>query len=135
MGNFFVSYYFEKLRLTCSFSKNWVGEQLYRAGSVTSDGGAPDLFWDSYDSSNLVFDYQVNDSWNIKLTVKDLDSSPRNLIYGENFVSQFTDQRVFYDKEREASPYEPETVGNISSFNRKSYSPEPSFSLSISGKF
>lgn len=135
MGNFFVSYYFEKLRLTCSFSKNWVGEQLYRAGSVTSDGGAPDLFWDSYDSSNLVFDYQVNDSWNIKLTVKDLDSSPRNLIYGENFVSQFTDQRVFYDNLREASPYEPETLGNISSFNRKSYSPEPSFSLSISGKF
>ena len=40
MGNFFISYYFERLGLTCSFSKNWVGEQLNRVGSVTSEGGS-----------------------------------------------------------------------------------------------
>ena len=134
MGNFFISYYFEKLRLTCSFSKNWVGEQLNRVGSVTSEGGSPDLFWDSYDSSNLVLDYQINDNWNIKLTVKDLDASPRRLIYGEDFVNQLVDQQVYEEEEMSSNPpYS--SQGDVMSFYRKSYSPEPSFSLSISGKF
>jgi hypothetical protein len=133
MGNFFISYYFERLGLTCSFSKNWVGEQLNRVGSVTSDGGSPDLFWDSYHSSNLVLDYQINDNWNIKLTVKDLDSSPRRMIYGENFVKQLSNQQVYQEEEEDYSSSN--ALGHVMSYSRKSSFPEPSFSLSISGKF
>lgn len=133
MGNFFLSYYLEKLKLTLSLSKNWTGKQLYRAGYVSSAGGSPDLYWDGYDSTNLVVEYELNENWTLKFTAKNLAASARKLIYGEAFSSQLIDSQVYEESDRDNLPYFP--LGDITSFNRKKIAPLPSYSVSISGKF
>jgi hypothetical protein len=134
IGNIYISYDLEELNTTITLSGNMTGKQLYRTGYSEGSITTPDLYWDDYFSSNLVVLTKLSDTFSVSFSIKNLFSSDRNLSYSEDFTSVFKDRAVYF--EGNGTPeYPTVNLGDISEFNRSSYKPERSFSLSVSAEF
>ncbi|MAV38983.1 MAG: hypothetical protein CML12_00165 [Puniceicoccaceae bacterium] len=131
LSNFYFSYDIEKLNTNITFSKSFVGEQLYRTGFISSGSGqgSPDLYLDPYWNSNLVIRSKINDVFSVSFAAKNIFASNRSLSYAEEFESAVIDSNV-YEDDSHANP-----IGTLSDYKRSSYKVLPSYSLSISAEF
>ncbi len=117
-ANAFIKFDIEPTGTSLTLSQNWIGRQLDRVGGLDSAGkGAPDLFWDPFNSLNFVLEQKLREHWKLRLSIKNLGSPTRKMSENEDFFDALN------VAEADRPPF------------RSSVSIDPSYSITLSGSF
>ena len=117
-ANAFIKLDIEPTGTSLTLSQNWIGRQLDRVGGLDSAGrGAPDLFWDPFNSLNFVLEQNLREHWKLRFSIKNLGSPTRKM----------SENKDFFDALNVADADRPPF--------RSSVSIDPSYSITLSGSF